>query len=184
VREKILYSIFKTKFGYMGIAANAYGLTTIILPQRDKEKVLSLIKEKSCKNDLVRNEKYFKGIKSSLINYFEGGKIVFNYSLDIRFATEFERKVWQATQAIPYGEVRSYQFIAERAGSPKAFRAVGQALKKNPLPIIIPCHRVIQSNGKLGGFLGGIELKKILLRIEEKSEFGVRSSKESRKVSR
>ncbi|MBI4777413.1 MGMT family protein [Candidatus Desantisbacteria bacterium] len=86
--------------------------------------------------------------------------------LDLRFATEFEKKIWESTQSIPYGEVRSYQFIAEKAGSPKAFRAAGQALKKNPFPILIPCHRVIQSNGKSGGFSGGIGFKKTLLRIE------------------
>lgn len=169
---QIFYSIFNTNSGWMGIAANDYGLMTTILPQIDEKKTLSLIKEKSRQNNLVRNEEYFKEIKFSFIDYFEGKKVVFDYPLDLkfrtslRFAGEFEKKIWKATQSIPYGEVRTYQFIAKEIGSPKAFRAVGQALKKNPLPIIIPCHRVIQSNGKLGGFSGGIEFKKKLLRIE------------------
>lgn len=164
--ERILYSILKTKFGYMGITANDYGLVGIILPQKDKEKALYLIKEKIYKNNLILDEVYFKEIKCLLIDYFAGKKVVFDYPLDLRFATNFEKKVFDVTCKIPYGEVRSYQFIAQEVGSPKGFRAVGQALKKNPLPIIIPCHRVIQSNGKLGGFLCGIEFKKKLLRIE------------------
>jgi len=164
--EQIFYSLFKTKFGWMGIGANEYGLTTIILPQIDEDKVFSLIKKRLPKDNLVRNEEYFKGIKDLLMKYFEGKKVTFDYSLDLRFATIFEKKVFEATQSIPYGEVRSYQFIAKEVGSLKGGRAVGQALKKNPLPIIIPCHRVIQSNGKLGGFLGGVELKKRLLMAE------------------
>lgn len=164
--ERIFYSIFKTKLGWMGIAANEYGLMTTVLPQSNKKKILPLIKKRVDRNDLVRDDGDFKKMTTSLINYFEGKMVVFDYPLDIRFATPFEKKVWEVTQSIPYGEVRSYQFIATEVGCPKGFRAVGQALKKNPLPIIIPCHRVIQSNGKLGGFLGGVELKKTLIRIE------------------
>ncbi len=163
---KILYSIFNTTSGWMGIAANEYGLIFTVLPQIDKKKALSLIKEKLHQNNLVRDEKYFKEIKTSLIDYFEGKRVVFDYPLDLRLATEFEKKVWRVTQTIPYGQVRTYQFIAREIGHPKAFRAVGQALKKNPLPIIIPCHRVIQSNGKSGGFSGGIEFKEKLLMLE------------------
>ncbi|MEW6096213.1 MAG: methylated-DNA--[protein]-cysteine S-methyltransferase [bacterium] len=164
--EKIFYCAFNTKCGWIGIAANDYGLIAMVLPQTEKGKVLSLIKKRVFKKDLVMDEEYFKEIKNSLIAYCEGKKVTFNYLLDLRFATNFEKNVFKATQSIPYGEARSYQFIAKEVGSPKAFRSVGQALKKNPLPIIIPCHRVIQSNGKLGGFLGGIELKEKLLRIE------------------
>ncbi len=164
--EKFFYSIFNTKLGWMGIVANDYGLMATILPQFDKKMILPLIQKRVNRNNLVLDEEYFKEINFSLINYFEGKKVVFDYPLDIRFTTPFEKKVWEVTQSIPYGEVRNYQFIATEVGSPKAFRAVGQALKKNPLPIIIPCHRIIQSNGKLGGFLGGVELKKTLLMIE------------------
>jgi methylated-DNA-[protein]-cysteine S-methyltransferase len=74
--------------------------------------------------------------------------------------------VWEITRLIPYGETRSYAWVAEQIGQPRAVRAVGQALGKNPLPIIIPCHRVITSNGKLGGFGGGLEMKKRLLSLE------------------
>ncbi len=80
--------------------------------------------------------------------------------------TEFQRKVYEATSRIPRGEVRSYKWIAERIGNPKAYRAVGNALNRNPLPIVVPCHRVIKSDGGLGGFAGGVRLKRKLLRAE------------------
>ncbi|MEW6607548.1 MAG: methylated-DNA--[protein]-cysteine S-methyltransferase [bacterium] len=140
--------------------ASNIGLTRVILPQPDKKNIFKMVQ------GLVRDDKCFEKIKNSLMNYFEGKKVEFDYPIDVRSATAFENKVWEVTCSIPYGEVRSYQFIAEKIGSPKAFRAVGQALKKNPLPIIIPCHRVIRSDGKSGGFLGGIEMKKNLLRLE------------------
>ncbi len=80
--------------------------------------------------------------------------------------TPFQRKVWEVTKTIPYGETRSYKWVAEKTGSPHAVRAVGQALKRNPLPGIIPCHRVIRSDGSLGGFSLGLRKKKALLRSE------------------
>ncbi|MDO8494884.1 MAG: MGMT family protein [Deltaproteobacteria bacterium] len=84
--------------------------------------------------------------------------------------TPFQQKVWRACQTIPRGEVRSYQWIAKKIGHPKAVRAVGTALAKNPTPIIVPCHRVIRSDGKLGGFSapGGLKRKKELLAQEKK----------------
>ncbi len=91
-------------------------------------------------------------------------------SLPVRFrpqaGTDFQRRVWKATQAIPYGQVRSYGWIAERIGSPGAARAVGQALGHNPLPLLVPCHRVVAAGGTLGGFTGGLDLKRKLLRLE------------------
>lgn len=83
--------------------------------------------------------------------------------------TPFEQKVYRAVLKIPAGKTRSYQWVAKRIGKPKAARAVGQALNKNPYTIIIPCHRVIRSNGSLGGYSLGLELKKKLLKREAKS---------------
>jgi methylated-DNA-[protein]-cysteine S-methyltransferase len=78
----------------------------------------------------------------------------------------FSKKVYKAVLTIPLGEVRSYKWVAEKIGHPKAFRAVGQALKNNPYPLIIPCHRVIGSGGSLGGYSGGLKKKKVLLDLE------------------
>jgi O-6-methylguanine DNA methyltransferase len=81
--------------------------------------------------------------------------------------THFARKVYKAVLSIPLGEVRTYKWVARRIGNPRAYRAVGQALKDNPWPIIIPCHRVIASNGNLGGYSCGIRRKKKLLKLEK-----------------
>ena len=81
--------------------------------------------------------------------------------------TPFQKKVWQAIATIPYGETRSYQWIAQKIGNPKAVRAVGQACGANPLPLMVPCHRVVASNGKIGGFSLGLKLKRRLLKLEQ-----------------
>lgn len=108
----------------------------------------------------------FAALKRDLENYFAGKRIEFDYPLDFGNYTQFEQDVWRVTRSIPYGSVRSYKWVAERVGSSFAARAVGLALKKNPVPIIVPCHRVVRSDGKIGGFRGGVELKLQLLRLE------------------
>jgi len=100
-------------------------------------------------------------------DYFKGEKVPFDYPLNLLKSTSFQRRVWREVCKIPYGKTSSYQEIAKRIGSPASARAVGQALRKNPLPLIIPCHRVIRSDGSLGGFSQGIEWKKRLLRLEK-----------------
>lgn len=106
-------------------------------------------------------EEVIKEIKE----YFDGERKRFNLSCCLS-GTDFENRVWRALEDIPYGETRTYKWIAEKAGSPKGERAAGQALSRNPLPIILPCHRVIQSDGKLGGYSSGIEIKRRLLELE------------------
>lgn len=105
--------------------------------------------------------------------YFKEGLKQFNQKVKFITGTDFQHKVWLVLKDIPYGETRSYKWVAEKVGSPKAVRAVGQALKKNPLPIILPCHRVIASDGSIGGYSCGIDVKKWLLR-HEGSEFTIR----------
>ena len=100
-----------------------------------------------------------------LQEYFAGKRNVFDLPLAPK-GTEFQQKVWQALKEIPFGQTRSYGEIAKRIGEPKASRAVGGANNRNPLPIFIPCHRVIGANGKLVGYAGGLEIKKILLNVE------------------
>ena len=104
---------------------------------------------------------------SQLNEYFSG--IRKNFDLPLKFGgTEFQNRVWQELSKIPYGETISYKDLAERTGNIKACRAVGMANNKNPIPIIIPCHRVVGSNGKLTGYAGGLEAKKFLLELEQK----------------
>ena len=102
---------------------------------------------------------------AQLNEYFAGKRQDFDLPLSPT-GTEFQKNVWQALQAIPYGELRSYRDIAESLQKPKAVRAVGAANGRNPLPIVVPCHRVIGSDGSLTGFAGGLEAKRVLLRLE------------------
>lgn len=104
--------------------------------------------------------------KRQLQEYFEGRRQRFELPLDLR-GTSFQLQVWHALADIPYGEVCSYKMVAVSIGQPKAVRAVGGANNKNPVPIIIPCHRVIGANGSLVGFGGGLDIKQQLLRLEK-----------------
>lgn len=99
--------------------------------------------------------------------YFAGGAINFaEISVQLAYGTEFQQQVWKTIQQIPYGEVRSYQWIADQIGRPKSARAIGNAVGANPVSILIPCHRVIRSNSALGGYGGGLDRKRQLLALE------------------
>jgi len=103
-----------------------------------------------------------------LDEYFAGKRRVFSIALDMR-GTSFQKDVWSALLAIPFGETRSYAQLAKQLGNPRATRAVGGANGKNPISILVPCHRVIGSSGKLTGFAGGLDIKAKLLELEEKN---------------
>ena len=104
--------------------------------------------------------------KEQLDKYFVGKLKKFTMPLDFVNGTDFQRSVWEALQSIPYGETRSYKDIAIQIGNPKAVRAVGGANNKNPIGIVVPCHRVIGKSGKLVGYAGGLDKKEMLLKIE------------------
>lgn len=159
------YSIFETKLGCLGVVASPKGLHMVILPKKTEIEVKREL-EKHYTEELVRDEKGLAKISGKIKDYLAGGKVIFKEKFDAGGATPFEIKVWDAVYGIPYGETRSYDWIAKKVGSPKEVRAVGQALKRNRLPLVIPCHRVINKSGDLGGFSGGVELKRKLLNIE------------------
>lgn len=124
-------------------------------------------------NFASKNEEnqYLLQAKKELSEFFLGFRKSFDVPLHFTVGTDFQQKVWQALLAIPIGETRNYQQIAEAAGSPKAYRAVGQANKANPIAIIVPCHRVIGKDGSMTGYMGkeneGILIKKNLLALEK-----------------
>jgi methylated-DNA-[protein]-cysteine S-methyltransferase len=121
--------------------------------------------------DWIYNEKPFTAVRQQLTEYFAGERREFDLPLKLS-GTEFQLSVLHALQQIPYGETMSYSDIAERIGRPRAVRAVGAANGRNPIPIIVPCHRVIGSHGDLTGFGGGLDTKEALLRLEaEHSQF-------------
>lgn len=115
---------------------------------------------------IVRDDRRNREVLSQLNRYLKGELRQFNCPLDVE-GTSFEKQVWSKLVKIPYGQTRSYKEVAEATGHPKAFRAVGNANGRNALPLIIPCHRVIESNGGLGGFGYGLEVKKQLLDLEK-----------------
>jgi methylated-DNA-[protein]-cysteine S-methyltransferase len=105
-------------------------------------------------------------VKKELKEYFKNGREEFTQKIEFTRGTEFDRKVWLALKEIPYGETRTYKWLAEKIGKPNASRAVGRALSRNPIPIILPCHRVIESDGSIGGYSSGGDIKRRLLEIE------------------
>ena len=123
-------------------------------------------------DSLVKNEGHAMLLESErqLKDYFEGKLQKFSLQLDFK-GTAFQKQVWEALLTIPYGETRSYGQLAKQIGNPKAVRAVGAANGKNPISIIVPCHRVIGANGTLTGFAGGLEKKANLLEIESEKKF-------------
>ncbi|HSE41542.1 MAG TPA: methylated-DNA--[protein]-cysteine S-methyltransferase [Acidobacteriota bacterium] len=153
--EEIRYSNFRSPIGALLIAENNAGVIAIHFPN-GKERI-----EPSWKQvDHLQS-----GITEQLDEYFRGERFDFDVPL-VPQGTPFQLRVWNALQKIPYGETISYLDLAKRIGSPQAVRAVGAANGANPLPIVIPCHRVIGHNGKLVGYGGGLEIKKHLLSME------------------
>ena len=132
----------------------------------------SFLQEIQFTDEIGKNpQKYPKIVstcKEQLDEYFTGKLQKFTIPLEFVKGTDFQRSVWNALQSIPYGETRSYQDIAIQIGNPKAVRAVGGANNKNPIGIVIPCHRVIGKSGKLVGYAGGLDKKEMLLKLEEK----------------
>ena len=166
------YVIFRTKWGYFGLAGTDSGLCRTQLPLPEREIIKSLI----VKNlpEVKFDKSYFKNIQHQIIAYFNGASV--NFSTDIPVTLNgfqrFSCRVLNACRAIKFGQTITYAGLAQKLKNPAAGRAVGNALAKNPLPLIIPCHRVIRSDGKPGGFsaTGGISLKKRLL-LHEKHIF-------------
>lgn len=114
----------------------------------------------------IRDDTAFIDVAEQLADYFDGERTEFELDLELA-GTEFQRRVWAALLTIPYGQTRSYGRLAAQIGSPTASRAVGLANGRNPISIIVPCHRVIGSDGSLTGYGGGIERKRALLALEQ-----------------
>ncbi len=153
------YKTTKTPVGLLKLVASERGLAAILWENDDPKRVrLGPLAEDKNHPVLLETER-------QLNEYFAGKRQRFSVTFDCA-GTEFQKKVWQALAAIPFGETRSYAGIAKQIGRPKAVRAVGAANGKNPISIIVPCHRVIGSNGKLTGFAGGLPTKEALLKLE------------------
>lgn len=167
VKSPIFYTTFISPLGTIYIAFTEKGVIRIDLGLVS-EKVFIKDLEESFEKVIKRNDRGIAPLKRSLRSYFStnGKSFSFKYPIELLEGTPFERKVWLEIKKIPYGKVISYKDLAIRIGKPKAVRAVGSACKKNPLPILIPCHRVIGKDKGLRGYSSGIEIKRKLLQIE------------------
>ncbi len=161
----ILYTVLSTPLGLMGIAGSPKGLIKVIL-SLPSESYFKCYLEKYYACDCVSDLSCFENVVKQLNLYFAGQLKSFSCDLDLSRGTAFQQKVWRQLPTIPYGKTQSYRTLAEAIGRPQAFRAVGNANGRNPLPLIIPCHRVIRENGELGGYTGGLFIKKFLLDLE------------------
>jgi len=161
---RLSYITFSTEMGWVGMLASAKGLLGTTLPQRSAQEACQLLGNSV--NCAIWSPRLFDDLMERFKGYFSGHRTTFRDKLDFPRATHFQREVWKITRRILYGETRSYGWVAGQIKKPQAVRAVGQALSKNPLPIIVPCHRVVTSDGKLGGFSGGVEMKRYLLSLE------------------
>lgn len=169
--KAIYYRRIDTKIGRLLLASGEKGLCRIALPGEEEKRFLDDLK-KFYGNCLLWDEDA-EGEKSpinrkaqkELLLYLDGKLKQFSIPLDMR-GTDFQKKVWCELLKIPYGKVATYGDIARAVGKPGASRAVGGASHKNPIPIVVPCHRVVGANGSLVGYGGGLELKKKLLDLE------------------
>jgi methylated-DNA-[protein]-cysteine S-methyltransferase len=171
MQKKIKYVIFETKWGYFGLAGTESALYRTQLPGPEPKKIESRL----LKNlpDAQFEKTYFKVLQKQIIAYFEGASVNFSpdISVDFNGFGSFSRKVLTTCRNIKFGRSISYSELAKKAGRPAASRAVGNVMAKNPMPLIIPCHRVLRTNGKMGGFSapGGISLKRKMLTLEQKA---------------
>jgi methylated-DNA-[protein]-cysteine S-methyltransferase len=150
---------FSSPFGFLEIQAGECGIFRIHL-QKDE-----------ASHNIENPDDLTNACVEQLVEYFAGTRKKFDLPLDFSRAPFFQQEVWRTVYSIPYGKTRSYEDIAVRLGKPGAVRAVGMANARNPIPIVVPCHRVIGKNGKLTGYAYGLEIKRALLKLENPKKF-------------
>lgn len=172
--------IFRTRFGWMGLVGTPRGVARIVLPRASRRAVASELAPHAVASNGRRPvasgtlpkhegravETVLGQAKRQLTDFLGGTRRVLDFPLDLSHGSSFQRRVWRAAQRIPFGRVRPYGWIASRVGGPRYARAVGHALGSNPVPVIVPCHRVVGHDGSLTGFAGGLPLKRKLLTLE------------------
>jgi O-6-methylguanine DNA methyltransferase len=164
--ERVFTAEFESPIGKLRVASTDAGLAWLGLPRAGGRGFAGWLARHAAG---ARREAAFAPNRDAirqLLEYLEGKRSTFELALDLR-GTEFQRAVWDALLRIPYGETRSYGEIARQIGRPNAVRAVGTANGANPVALVVPCHRVIAAQGKLGGYGGGLDLKRRLLAMEQ-----------------
>jgi methylated-DNA-[protein]-cysteine S-methyltransferase len=159
------YGYVDSPLGRLTVAATPRGLLRVAYPAGDPDHVLQELAAKVSPR-LLFAPAFIDEVRRELDEYFEGRRERFEVPLDWTLTRGFVRQVLRATARIDYGDVRTYRDVATSAGSPRAVRAAGNALNANPMPVVIPCHRVVRTGGALGGYGGGVERKEFLLGLE------------------
>jgi methylated-DNA-[protein]-cysteine S-methyltransferase len=163
----MLHALISTACGWVGITYSDRGVRRLTLPVHDKNEAMGLLGIHDAADSC--NGVGTGSLQRQVADYFSGKRAGFDCKLDLSGSTPFQRLVWKAAMEIPYGQVRSYKWVAEKIDRPSACRAVGHALAANPLPVVIPCHRVIRNDGKPGGFggrSGNVQTKLMMLSLE------------------
>lgn len=163
----VAYREIETPYGWLAVAASEWGLTRLLLPEPSRETLAAALASevpgaRPGASELLRKAERQIG------TYFAGKPVDFSLPLDLRDVRGFRARVYDFALKIPWGEVRCYTEVARGIGAPRAARAVGGALGANPVPLVIPCHRVVAAGERLGGFsaTGGLALKAAMLRLE------------------
>jgi methylated-DNA-[protein]-cysteine S-methyltransferase len=160
----VAYDLVDSPIGSLLVATSPRGLCRISYdadPEREVEQLAGAFGIR-----VLRSPKPIDAARRELDEYFEGKRHSFDLPVDVALLADFNRRVLRELARVPYGEVVTYGELAARAARPRAARAVGMVMNRNPLPIVLPCHRVIGANGKLTGYAGGLERKEALLRLE------------------
>jgi len=155
--------VFQTRIGWIGVAWTAQGIIALELPHASRDQTLKDLQKQFADSVIAPAP---AEMKKELLEYAQGKRRVFDLPLDWSLIKPFQRAVLTVANKIPFGETRTYGWVAHQIGKPHAARAVGRALATNPIPLILPCHRVVGSNGSLTGYGGGLPLKKKLLEME------------------
>lgn len=163
--EQMTIGTVETQWGTFGAVMTDIGLSRLTFPDEPFEHCRQWVRRWAPDTEHNLDPTALTDLEHELNGYLEGDLTAFHVPLDMR-GTPFQLQVWRALLEIPYGETRSYAWVAERIGRPSAVRAVGLANGANPVPIVVPCHRVIGSNGTLTGYGGGLHLKGRLLELE------------------
>ena len=161
----VAYATVDSPLGPLLAAVTPRGLVRLAYDLNDPDAVLETLAARVSPRVLEAPAR-LDAVRRELEQYFAGERRRFDVGIDWTLAEGFTRRVLQATAAIDYGDVASYREVAGRAGNPRATRAAGNALGANPMPIVVPCHRVVRTGGALGGYTGGVERKRFLLGVE------------------
>ncbi len=163
-RSVVRFDSLQTPIGRVFVAVSDRGVCDVTLGETHESRYRQHLASRTV--EVLHDREAVEPVLAEIEEYFAGTRTQFSVPIDLRVVTPFAGQVLRKTTRIPFGRVRSYGEIARQMHAPRASRAVGGALSRNPVPILVPCHRVVAHDGRLGGFTGGVQAKRALLRVE------------------